>query len=64
MPKHRIRRLLVLQSYTGTVNKKTTDQVSDVSDQTSAQDADSEALYCDKCSQSVDQLIQCESCEV
>lgn len=46
------------------MNKKTTDQVLDVSNQTPAHDTDSKALYCDKCSQSVDQLIQCESCEV
>ena len=63
MPKH-CNKKTVSVSEPYTVNKKTTDQVSDVSDQTSAQDVDSEALYCDKCSQSVDQLIQCESCEV
>lgn len=54
MPKHRNKKSA---STTGpyTVNKKTTDQVSD---KTPTQDTDGEALYCDKCSESVDQLIR------
>ena len=63
MPKHHNKKA-VSASKPYTVSKKMSDQVLDISDQTSAQDADREALYCDKCSQSMDQLIQCESCEV
>ena len=55
MPKHRKKKTIsATEPYT--VNKKATDQALD---QTLVQDT-SETLYCDKCSQSVDQLIQCE----
>ena len=63
MPKH-YNKKIVSASEPYTVNKKMTDQILDVSDQIPVQDANSEALYCNKCSQSMDQLIQYESCEV